>query len=526
MATVAPRSPLAVRARSLVGTRSTEIAAVACGLGLLLAVSLLLRTRHLGVGYWIDEGLSVGIADRPLLDIPGILRQDGSPPLYYSLLSVWIGLVGSTGESATHALSLLFALLTVPVSYVGGRICFGARAGWIAAALCALNPFLTQYAQETRMYALVMLLGTVAIWSFVAGFVQHRRRGLPVFALSLALLLYTHNWALFFGLATGVTWLLLVALEAPGARRGLLRDGALAFAAVALLYAPWLPTLVFQARHTGAPWARRPDFQQLLAAPEHLLSPVALVALVLAGGAGMATVLGRRRRDADFRAGVALLVMAFGTMIIAWGASQASPAWATRYLAVAVAPLIALAAFGLSRAGRLGVAALLLVMVMWLGGTGREEKSNVRDVAAAISPSLRAGDLVVSTQPEQVSVLAHYLPPGLRWATLWGPVADLGVTDWRDGVDRMRHTSAARDLEPLIDRLPAGRRIVLVEPTIYDLERWSAPWTALVRLRSEEWSRAVHRDPRLQVSTIYPPSPFPQHPNPVTATVLVKRPTS
>ncbi len=30
------------------------------------------------------------------------------------------------------------------------------------------------------------------------------------------------------------------------------------FAAVALMYLPWLPTLLYQAQHTGAPWALAP----------------------------------------------------------------------------------------------------------------------------------------------------------------------------------------------------------------------------------------------------------------------------
>ena len=39
----------------------------------------------------VDEATSVGIAS-PLLwgSIPGILGQDGSAPLYYLLLHVWI----------------------------------------------------------------------------------------------------------------------------------------------------------------------------------------------------------------------------------------------------------------------------------------------------------------------------------------------------------------------------------------------------------------------------------------------------
>ena len=71
------------------------------------------------------------------------------------------------------------------------------------------------------------------------------------------------------------------------------------------------------------------------------------------------------------------------------------------------------------------------------------EKSNVRDVAEAVAPSLRPGDLVVATQPEQVPVLSYYLPAGLRYATLTGPVRDLGVTDWRDGVARLQRPPPA-----------------------------------------------------------------------------------
>ena len=62
----------------------------------------------------------MGIADRPLTDIPGVLRQDGSPPLYYVLLHVWMPLAGG-GEEATHALSLLFAAAAIPVAWWGGR---------------------------------------------------------------------------------------------------------------------------------------------------------------------------------------------------------------------------------------------------------------------------------------------------------------------------------------------------------------------------------------------------------------------
>ena len=129
-------------------------------LAFLVGISLALRTQAIHARFWIDEGLSVGISSHPLLDIPGVLREDGSPPLYYLILKLWMSVFGS-GEADTHALSVAFAMLTVPAAWLGARALFGDRAAWIAAVLAAINPFLTYYAQETRMYTLVALLSTV-----------------------------------------------------------------------------------------------------------------------------------------------------------------------------------------------------------------------------------------------------------------------------------------------------------------------------------------------------------------------------
>ncbi len=88
-----------------------------------MALSVSLRSHAITAKFWIDEGLSVGIAHHPLFDIPWVLRKDGSPPLYYMLLHVWMSVVGGDGESRTHALSVLFATLTIPAGWVAGGGC-------------------------------------------------------------------------------------------------------------------------------------------------------------------------------------------------------------------------------------------------------------------------------------------------------------------------------------------------------------------------------------------------------------------
>ena len=506
--------------RRWAGTRALDALALAA----LMALSLVVRSSSLDTGVWIDEGLSVGIADRPLTAIPGALRQDGSPPLYYVLLHAWMALVGDS-EEATHALSLTFALLSVPAAWWALRFPSGARAGWAAAVLLALNPFLTSYAQETRMYALVVLLGTLTCGALLRALVCDRPRWRVPAGVMLAALLYTHNWALFFGVACGLAWLALLASGGEQRRAGLIRAGLVVFGVAALLYLPWLPTTLFQAAHTGAPWALAPPVSELPQVFPRLLGSAAQYLLLLAAGIGLVRIWRSGRADSEARAAGALAGILLATVLLAWLSSQIAPAWALRYLAVAVAPLLLLAALGIARAAGPGLAGLGIIAAVWAFDGPPPEKSNVRDMTGVIAPALEPGDLVVSTQPEQIPVLDYYLPDGLRYATLWGPVSDLGVTDWRDGVERLRATSARRDLEPLIRELEPGRRLVLVEPIVYDVERWSAPWTELVRVRSVEWRDHVLADERLRVTSIVPLTSYPERPNPLRATVMIRLPT-
>src|SRR5438309_11496702 len=86
---------------------------------LLLALSAFIRSRYIGGQFWMDEAITTGIASHPLGQIPGLLRHDGSPPLYYFLLHFWIKGFGAS-EAATHWLSLLFGLLTIPAAFWAG----------------------------------------------------------------------------------------------------------------------------------------------------------------------------------------------------------------------------------------------------------------------------------------------------------------------------------------------------------------------------------------------------------------------
>lgn len=449
----------------------------------LVCVSAYLRTRSLGDSLWIDEGISVGIASHPAADIPGLLRQDGSPPAYYLLLHAWIQLAG-TGEAALRAPSLVFALLTVPAALWAGWSLFERRAGWLCAVVAALLPFLTAQAQEARMYSLVALLSVLAAAAFLHAFVRARRGYAAVFALALTLLLYTHYWTLFLVLGAVAAFAVLLAGAQREDRRRLAVDGMVAFGIPALAFAPWVPTLVFHLEHTGAPWSNPPPALALVGA------------LALAAGAAVLPRLGRD--DAERMALQALAVAAAVTPAAGWASAHFEPGWASRYLAVLAGPLLLLAGAALARIGPVGIAAAAALCAVWVFGLSPAEKSNVAGASAVVEARLEPGDLVVSTQPEQVPVLAHYLPAGLRYATPLGPVADPGVMDWRNALPRLEQTRSEQALAPLLDSLPAGGRVLLVAPAAEDPRRWQAPWTRLVVRRSEEWEDVLASDGRFR----------------------------
>ncbi len=499
-------------------SRPASAAVAAAGVGALMLVSLVLRTRSLDAAFWIDEGLSVGIASYGFLEIPGVLEQDGSPPLYYLLLHVWMQLFGNT-ETATHTLSVAFAVLCVPAALWVGRSLWGPRTGWAAAALAGLNPFLTYYAQETRMYALAALLGLLMAGCFLHVFAERDRRFLAPFAVLLTLLLYTHNWAFFLAAGTlaALVWLVR---EAPAAdRRPLVRDALVGYGAAALSYLPWVPTLISQARHTGAPWAEAPTVGELLSGLGFVLGgATTAIAIMLVAGNGLAAVI----RDASPRARrtAALAIVAATAVLLAWLASQVSPAFANRYFVVFAGPLLLLAAVGLSHGGRLGLACFVLVAVFWLDPRSGEleSKSNARSVAASIQTLVTAGDLVVSTHPEQLPLLAYYLPEGVRYGTSLGPVEDPRVFDWRDATDRLRAAKPGPTARAAVDTLAKGEELVLVQP-ILRTAQWGAPWTSLVRKRSVQWERRLEADPRVRREAVVPVFGYDRLPRGVRAVV-------
>ncbi|HUB72165.1 MAG TPA: glycosyltransferase family 39 protein [Acidimicrobiales bacterium] len=450
----------------------------------LMGVAVGLRWRDLWTNYWGDEAIAIGIASHAIHTLPHYLVNDGSPPLYYVMLHYWMRLFGQS-EVATHTLSLIPAILAVPATWWSGTRLFGPWAGRAAAALVATCAYLDYYATETRMYSWLVLMATLALSCFVLAYRGAGRRYWVAAAFAMTCVLYLQYYGLYL-LAAIVA---CGAVAAARARHWARLKATLLFGlACAAAFAPWVPQFVYQAVHTGAPWAPHPSVLDFFGDSFNSFASAGWAGVVLAIFVALVPARWdwlpwRWRRSVPAAAPVLALCTAVPIVLLlmAWVGGQVVNSWNPRYLGIALVPATLAIAGGLSRArGRLGalvIAVLALTatavpMLVDRGLTVQTSKSDVAYLLDELKPQLQPGALVISAEVTDTPVVALDLGKGYRYANPFGRLADPLVVDWSNLPTRLQRVNAATDLAPLLDSVPVGGQVLLVNPT-----SWGGPET-------------------------------------------------
>jgi len=434
--------------------------AVAVCAGLMVAISIGLRFWTVS-DLWLDEVLTVNIARLPLHQIPGALRHDGAPPLYYVMLHYWMAVFGQ-GDVAARALSGVASLVALPFAWMAGRRLGGRTCAWATFFLMATSPFAINYATSTRMYAIVMLWSVMGLLSLERALERSSRGRLAVLGLMTALLVYTHYWGLYLVSVTG-GWLYFRARRAvvtetrtaEEERRVSLR----CFTAVAIgavTFAPWLPEFAFQTLHTGTPWANAASPGDILGVlgeyagggPFGAALALALFSLVLLGLFGRPIdtkrVLLELRTRRRARPIAWLFIGTLGLAVLAGAIAGAT--FVGRYTAVVFPLFMLLAGLGaavfLDRKVMAGVLAFATVFGLIVAvGTNDTNRTMAAKVASVINKEANPGDLVVYC-PDQlgpaVDRLVHVI--GLQEATFPRGIAADRV-DWIDYRQAIADTS-------------------------------------------------------------------------------------
>jgi uncharacterized membrane protein len=357
-------------------------------LAALTLLAAILRLSTLGAqSFWYDEAFTPVHVLHPSLiaTLRSVVHTENTPPLWYLIAWADTRLLGS-GEYALRLPSALAGILTVPLAWAIGRELTARRTTALAmAAFVALNPLLLWYSQEARAYALFTLLAALATLCFLRALAQPTPGRMAAFALSGALALLSHYFAVFL-LIPMVLWLLWTHADR-------LRSVAPAIGALALTGIALIPLIAAQGGH-GTQWIGRWALtSRLQAIPQYYLTDYygaalghgieLLVALPIL--AGLALGLWRVLTPPEERGALIALSLAAGAILIplalvALGADYLAP----RNLIAATIPVTALIAVIVpsQRAGRAGIALTAAIALAFLAIS----------VDVALSPRLQRGD--------------------------------------------------------------------------------------------------------------------------------------
>jgi 4-amino-4-deoxy-L-arabinose transferase-like glycosyltransferase len=362
--------------------------------------------------FWLDELVTVSLLDHGLGDVlREVPRSEATPFLYYVVAWAWGSLFG-LGEVGIRTLSALAGTATIPVAYGAGAVLVSRRAGVVAAALVAVNPFLVWYSQEARSYALLGLLGAATVLAFGHA-LRGSGRALVLWGALCALAIATHYYALFL-VGAELVWLLVRARP----RRPVVLASLIPIAALAV----HVPLLLEQRDNgqavTGSSLAARiagipKNLVVGYSFPAEALGSASAALLLLVGLALLVRVARAERRGALVAGSLAAAVVLIPVVLALVGEDYLI----ARNAIVAVVPAAVCLGAGFAT-GRLGLAAATALCVLSAGialAPALDTSYGRTDWRGAAEPLASAdGPRAIVVTPYMSRTLWRPYLPGLR----------------------------------------------------------------------------------------------------------------
>lgn len=213
-------------------------------LGLIVLLGIALRAYSNGTSLWFDETMTYWLGVPSFSVGYHLVRTtDVHSPLYYWLLKPFIAMGGS--EWLLRLPATISGIASILLAWWIGKELFGRRAGLIAGLLFAVAPMQIYYSTEVRPYETLVVLSLLVLAGVLLGTKAGGVRWWAMVAVTEAAGLYVDNCFIWFLLALNVGFI----LDVRSRRRKTMVAFLLAQAGGALLYLPWLPTLIYQTKH-------------------------------------------------------------------------------------------------------------------------------------------------------------------------------------------------------------------------------------------------------------------------------------
>lgn len=324
----------------------------------LIAVYVALRLWRLTEScLWFDEIFGVHVAEHSWNSIFWFVAQDViHPPFFYVLLKLWIGLAGESLLWLRLFPALFSVVALVPFVQLCRELQLKIPATILALAFFSVSGSLIKYAQEVRMYSVLLCLSLFSIWVFARFF--YRGKNIWVLTLVNFLLVYTH----YFG------WFVVFAEVAAIAtfQRIKIRQALVMLGISIVSFVPWIIAVV-QAGNVRSDvrqnigWISRPGLRATFDLVFDVIEPfyfqqssdevstrifITLPLFILIVTATVAYFVGRISRSEKKDRVQLPTILCFVPLILAFGLSWTMPVsiWGSRHLIVAFAPIFVLIA--------------------------------------------------------------------------------------------------------------------------------------------------------------------------------------
>lgn len=316
-------------------------------------VYVLLRFWHLTDScLWFDELFGVHAVTMNFGEMLWFVAQDLiHPPLFYIFLKIWT-LAGGESVFWLRLFPFVFSILALFVFY---QFCKQLRLSYpaiaVAFAFFACNGALVKYAQEVRMYSLLMFLAILSMWLFTR--FLHLGKNIWLLTICNILLVYAHYFGWFVLLAEIVVILILQRIK--------IRQILIMFGICLLSFAPWI-FAVFRASQINSDlsqnigWIGRPNLYALIQFVFDLVEPfyfqassgenasnylICIPILILIGAAKIIYLANYKERSETEKANFLMLAIFVLTpvlvaIILSW--ILPNSIWGTRHLIAVFAP--------------------------------------------------------------------------------------------------------------------------------------------------------------------------------------------
>ncbi|APE01663.1 hypothetical protein BM526_07290 [Alteromonas mediterranea] len=229
----------------------------------LFLLALTFIVRLLGAdsfSLWFDEALNFRIVSNPW-NVLWISNYDPTPPLYYSILKVFIS--PNTSELTIRLPSIIFGTLTVFIFYKICRLFFTKIDSFLATILFSLSVHQVEYSQEARAYATQLFFAITALYYLLTIVLKSpmSKKAYCFYGVFTLCALYTHNISVFYVVSYNMIFFIHLVKDQEYKK---VKPWVITNSIVFALWLPWPLVTVLSGEGNTFNWLKHISFGQFI----------------------------------------------------------------------------------------------------------------------------------------------------------------------------------------------------------------------------------------------------------------------